>query len=377
MTTLYLIRHAEAEGNLYRIAQGQYNSILTDRGNLQVQALERRFADVPIDAVYSSDLYRTCATASAIYRPKKLQLHRRKELREICVGAWEQKTWGEIARMDLKNLDDFSYHLDRWHVDGAETPEQVRDRMLKAVREIAAENDGKTVAVFSHGCAIRILLATIQGISIADLGTTPHGDNTAVSKVEVDGETMRVVFRDDSSHLSDPRCTGGVNLQKRTGALEPGLYFEPLRLPEQAGLLEQMVSAVWTESGEVRNWNPQQLLDTAQERTTLVGYLPGERPVGIVQMLREPEEQRGWMSLFCIDPAQRKHGFGIQLLGQAVAHFRPLQGTALRIALPEHSPETVQNFFRDYGFSTVTVENGRAVLEKSIAYLPEFLGEDA
>src|SRR5699024_7807595 len=32
MTTIYLIRHAEAEGNLYRIAQGQANSIITDRG---------------------------------------------------------------------------------------------------------------------------------------------------------------------------------------------------------------------------------------------------------------------------------------------------------------------------------------------------------
>ena len=27
MTTIYLIRHAEAEGNLYRIAQGQANSL--------------------------------------------------------------------------------------------------------------------------------------------------------------------------------------------------------------------------------------------------------------------------------------------------------------------------------------------------------------
>ena len=65
MTTIYLIRHAEAEGNLYRIAQGQHDSNLTDRGWRQVRALERRFADIPIDAVYASDLYRTRATASA------------------------------------------------------------------------------------------------------------------------------------------------------------------------------------------------------------------------------------------------------------------------------------------------------------------------
>lgn len=30
MTTIYLVRHAEAEGNLYRIAHGHYNSCITD-----------------------------------------------------------------------------------------------------------------------------------------------------------------------------------------------------------------------------------------------------------------------------------------------------------------------------------------------------------
>ena len=35
MTTIYLIRHAEAEGNLYRLAHGQYNSLVTPRGYLQ------------------------------------------------------------------------------------------------------------------------------------------------------------------------------------------------------------------------------------------------------------------------------------------------------------------------------------------------------
>ena len=56
MTTLYLIRHAEAEGNLYRRIQGWYNSLITDHGFLQIEALARRFRDIPVDAVYSSDI---------------------------------------------------------------------------------------------------------------------------------------------------------------------------------------------------------------------------------------------------------------------------------------------------------------------------------
>ena len=107
MTNLYLIRHAEAEGNLYRIAQGQHDSNLTDRGWRQVRALERRFADIPIDAVYASDLYRTRATASALYQPKNLPLHRCPGLREICVGDWEGRTWGDIARQYPQEMADF------------------------------------------------------------------------------------------------------------------------------------------------------------------------------------------------------------------------------------------------------------------------------
>ena len=42
MTTIYLIRHAEAEGNLYRRAHGWYNSIITDRGYRQIAALIKR-----------------------------------------------------------------------------------------------------------------------------------------------------------------------------------------------------------------------------------------------------------------------------------------------------------------------------------------------
>ena len=58
MTKIYLIRHAEAEGNLYRIAHGWHNGLITNyRGYQQIDALRQRFQDVDIDAVYASDLY--------------------------------------------------------------------------------------------------------------------------------------------------------------------------------------------------------------------------------------------------------------------------------------------------------------------------------
>ena len=107
MTRIYLVRHAEAEGNLYRIAQGQYNSILTDRGWRQVEALRRRFADIRIDAVYASDLYRTQITARAIWLPKALPLHLEPSFREILPGHFVLCNDEEEAkyREEIKSLD--------------------------------------------------------------------------------------------------------------------------------------------------------------------------------------------------------------------------------------------------------------------------------
>jgi len=365
MTTIYLVRHAEAEGNLYRIAQGQNNSNLTTRGWRQVQALERRFADIPIDAVYASDLFRTCATASSVYKPKGLELHRMRELREICVGDWEECTWGDIYRRDAEQMDNFSNHPERWRVNGAEEPAQVLERVLTAIRNIAKENDGKTVAVFSHGYALRLLLARLQGFSIAEMAQTPVGDNTAVSLIEVEGAEMRVVFRDDNSHLHRPEYLAGEMVRKRATGLEPGLYFEPFEMEAHRELFVDLVSSVWTESGDKRPFDRERLLADTAERPTLIGYRAGEM-VGVVQF--GPE--KGWISLACVRAEWRKRGFGIQMIGQAVLHDRPRGCESLRIALPVESP--FRQFCEEHGFvwQEETTE-GRMILEKNIGFDPE------
>ena len=41
-TTVYIIRHAEAEGNVYRRCHGQYNALLTTRAYKQLPYLAKR-----------------------------------------------------------------------------------------------------------------------------------------------------------------------------------------------------------------------------------------------------------------------------------------------------------------------------------------------
>ena len=186
MTTIYMIRHAEAEGNLYRIVQGQHNSFITPRGHRQIACLAERFKDVQLDALYSSDLRRTVTTAGAITKYHALEMQLTERLREINLGVCEGMSFGDMYKFDPVQMDNFNNDPAQWRAPGAETFAQCTERIVSVVTEIAVKNDGKTVAVVSHGMAIRSLLAHILGVASRDIPSLPHGDNTAVSKLIFD-----------------------------------------------------------------------------------------------------------------------------------------------------------------------------------------------
>jgi len=229
-TKIYLIRHAEAEGNLFRLAHGQYDSTITPRGYRQLAYLRERFRPVSIDAVYGSDLTRAHTTASAVYVPKHLPFQPMKELRELRLGDWEQMSWGEILRADPDMYADFNKRPHLWRVANAETFAEARDRMVNAIRWIAAQNPDRAIAVVSHGAALRTLLGTLQGLTLEEIGHTGHADNTAVSLLEVNGEQINLIFRDDASHLpADVSTFRRQSWHKEDAATEPGLWFHTCR----------------------------------------------------------------------------------------------------------------------------------------------------
>ncbi len=311
-TKIYLIRHAEAEGNLYRVAHGQYNSTITPRGYQQLHHLRERFRDIPIDAVYGSDLLRAHTTASAIYVPKGLSFRPMPLLREICLGIWEQMSWGEILRMDSDMYVYFNKRPDLWHAEGAETFAQVRDRTLAGIRQIAAENPGKTVAATSHGAALRTLLGTLQGMSLEELGATGHADNTAVSLIEVEGDDIRVIFRDDNSHVPPELSTfRRQGWHKNDAATEPGLWF-------------QTVGA-----------------DTSEKVVT--GML-GEESAGRIVFRQDGGALR--ITELSLLPALRGRRFGVQLLGQAVQYARRQGLEDLVLTCPQE----LAGYFTQFGF---------------------------
>ena len=382
MTTIYLIRHAEAEGNLYRRIHGWYDALITENGFRQIEALQRRFQDVRVNAVWSSDLHRTMTTARAVYVPKGLELHTDPQLRELNFGDWEDQPWGQVYRDEPERIGQFNRTDPAWRAPGGESLAEAGRRAGGALERIAREHPDQTVAVFSHGTAMRQLLANIKGLSPQEWHTMGHSENTAVTRLEWDGERFHIAFESDASHLDPSIATLGRQAWWRKDGVrreDVNLWYRPIRWPEERELYLEARREAWRSThGESVPFDGEGFLRDAQlhlSRTpwAVTAAMAGEKVAGLLQL--DPErysgEHAGYIPFCYICPDRRGMGLGVQLIGQAVSFYRPLGRDSLLLrCAPDNS--RAQHIYAKHGFRTSGEEQGSRVpldiLEKYIGY---------
>ena len=102
--------------------------------------------------------------------------------------------------------------INHFTAPNGESTKQVYDRMKAAMRRIASENKGRTIAVVSHGMAIKAYLNYADGREWANYADPGWADNTAVSLIEYDDELVpRILFKNDSKHLTEGLSTLAVS----------------------------------------------------------------------------------------------------------------------------------------------------------------------
>lgn len=361
MTKIYLIRHAQAEGNLYRMLQAQNETLLTEEGLVQIRALAERFREIPVTAVYSSDLHRAEETAAGICAVKGLPLHSTPELQEINTGHWAGLPVGEIRRAEPEQAWYFSHDQSKWHLPDGETPRQATERMLNALRKIAADNEGGQVAVVSHGAAIRYVVGHLKGVPLKEISYMTTGKNTGVTELEIENGEIRLISFDDGSHLDlwMEKLLGHPYHERAVG-LEAGLWYEK---PQQEESDRWMREAL-----ELR---AEDACPVYGEGDALIGLREeGEAgKVGIVTMLPELEADtgRGWIDVLWVKPDMRCRGYGIQLVGRALYRYREMGRSFLRAAVKQENTVTLE-FLSHHGFRRVDTRpsDGSLILEKSI-----------
>lgn len=186
MTTIVLIRHGQSVANLNRAFAGHFDAPLSPLGHEQAESTARAVASkFHIDKIYSSDLLRAYDTGKHLADLLNLEIIPDRAFREIFAGEWEGMKFDDISE---KYADDFLTWRDdigNSRCTGGESARELGDRIFSGVKEIAEENDGKTVVIATHAAAIRALMAMCSGKDFEVMKDIPFVSNASYSVLEV------------------------------------------------------------------------------------------------------------------------------------------------------------------------------------------------
>jgi broad specificity phosphatase PhoE len=190
VTTIYLARHGESDWNVENRFQGHTDRPLTQLGLEQADELANVLADVPLEAVYASPLLRARATAEAVAARKGLDVIALPALREVDVGSWAGLARAEVELRFPEGFRSWLAGGPGW-TDG-ESYEEMAERVVTALHEIAARHPAGRVLVVSHGGPIRAAHAAAAGMDVYSYrGLHPVEPNARLSSVAVENGTIR------------------------------------------------------------------------------------------------------------------------------------------------------------------------------------------
>jgi broad specificity phosphatase PhoE len=171
MTELWLVRHGQTDWNRTGRWQGQapFAPGLNETGRSQVLAISDDLKDVTLSAIYSSDLLRARQTAELIAEPLGLSITLEPRLREIDLGVWEGMPSEEIEAKYSQELVERARNPLYSRAPNGESLQDVAERVLAAVEEIAASHRDESVLIVSHGIALAIIICRAEGFRMEDV----------------------------------------------------------------------------------------------------------------------------------------------------------------------------------------------------------------
>ena len=220
MKHIYVVRHGETDFNIRAILQGWSDKPLNNNGRELAVVTGRGLSDIRFDYAFSSPLIRAYETGEIILgenragSTKKIIIDDR--IKEINFGEWE----GLCCRKDNFEIGDpsfWDFYNDPLGFSGGPGGESMRevckrteDFLLELIHDDRYED--KSVAVFTHGCAMRAMLQMFyaEGEPFWH-GQTPP--NCCVNIIEVKGDVPELVA--DDKVYYDPSLVRDTYMQEK------------------------------------------------------------------------------------------------------------------------------------------------------------------
>ena len=150
----YLFRHGETNWNVEKRIKGQIEDLkttFTARGNKQIISLKKKILDEKIDAIFTSDLYRTKETTKIITENSKLPIYYCENFRGLNMGHFQGGLMSDFLNNESvkKAFVDYDFVI-----PGGESINQLNSRYIKGLDIIRDNYNYDKVAIISHGAAI-------------------------------------------------------------------------------------------------------------------------------------------------------------------------------------------------------------------------------
>jgi probable phosphoglycerate mutase len=207
---LFLIRHGQTPHNVAGALDTAFpGAELTPLGHAQAGAVPDALADERVAGVYASRLVRTQLTAAPLAGARGLRVEVRPGLEEIPAADLEMRTDGGAVKAYADCVFRWM-HGDLDHaLPGGLTGHAFHDRFSTALLGIAERHDPEdTVAVFSHGAAIRAYTALAAGLD-PEVATELRIMNTGAGVLEGHPKTGLTLARWSSEPLGGAQLADG------------------------------------------------------------------------------------------------------------------------------------------------------------------------
>lgn len=205
-TDMLLVRHGESRAatpdDPFPLVNGHGDPELAPQGQEQAVAVGQRLKDLPVSAVYVTNLRRTAETAAPLCAHLGITPAVEPDLREVHLGEWE----GGLFRIKVHENDPLYQQMQqeqRWDViPGAESTEALNARVFAGLQRIAARHPNALVVLVVHGGVIGHILAHATGARPFAFNGCDNGSISRI--VMLNGEVVVRGFN-DITHLQ----TGG------------------------------------------------------------------------------------------------------------------------------------------------------------------------
>lgn len=195
MITYLFIRHGQSASNAAATLTGQLDIPLTEVGIKQGElASEYIFTNYKINAIYSSDLLRAYTTALPLSKMTNIPVIKEAGFREMNCGEWQGQKVSAL-------IEKYGNYYKRWtlHDPTAFPPNgesflALQKRVVQTLDKISAVNNGKTVAIATHGGVIKVLTAAVLNLPIEQWSEKlPYVSNASVTKIVYDNEKYSLI----------------------------------------------------------------------------------------------------------------------------------------------------------------------------------------